>query len=160
MIEDAGRGYRWVVPSPKPLDIVEKDIIETLVNAGSIVIAAGGGGIPVIDRDGALEGIAAVIDKDSASAKLAELVKADVLVILTAVDRVALNFGKPDMREIEKMSVDEAIGYCRQGHFASGSMLPKVEAAIAFANTGGKAVIAALQNVEAALAGQSGTVVS
>ena len=159
MVEDAGRGYRRVVPSPKPIDIVEKDVIKAFVDLGAIAIACGGGGIPVICRNGKLEGVDAVIDKDAASAKLAEVVGADVLIFLTGVDRVALNYGKPNMLEIEKMTVDEALEYCRQGHFAPGSMLPKVEAAIAFAKTGGTAIIASLQNATTALAGLSGTVI-
>jgi len=159
MVEDSGRGYRRVVASPKPLDIVEKEIITALVDFGGIVIAAGGGGIPVVNRGCSLEGVAAVIDKDVASAKLAELVKADMLVILTAVERVAINFGKPNAQEIDQMTVSEAIAYCEQGHFAPGSMLPKVEAAVSFARSGGKAVIASLESAPAALAGKTGTVV-
>lgn len=157
MIEDAGRGYRQVVPSPKPVDVVEKDMVNTLIDAGHVVITVGGGGIPVIEKDGKLLGVPAVIDKDFASAKLAELVKADALVILTAVDRVAIHWGKPNQQSLECMTCAEAEQYCREGHFAPGSMLPKVQAAMSFAKTGGEAIIASLENAAAALRGESGT---
>ncbi len=157
MIEDAGRGYRQVVPSPKPVDVVEKDMVNTLIDAGHVVITVGGGGIPVIEKDGKLLGVPAVIDKDFASAKLAELVHADALVILTAVDRVAINWGKPDQESLERMTCAEAEQYCKEGHFAPGSMLPKVQAAMSFAKTGGEAIIASLENAAAALRGESGT---
>ena len=157
MIEDAGRGYRQVVPSPKPVDVVEKDMVNTLIDAGHVVITVGGGGIPVIEKDGKLLGVPAVIDKDFASAKLAELVHADALVILTAVDRVAINWGKPDQKSLERMTCAEAEQYCKEGHFAPGSMLPKVQAAMSFAKTGGEAIIASLENAAAALRGESGT---
>ena len=157
MIEDAGRGYRQVVPSPKPVDVVEKDMVNTLIDAGHVVITVGGGGIPVIEKDGKLLGVPAVIDKDFASAKLAELVHADALVILTAVDRVAINWGKPDQKSLERMTCAEAEQYCKEGHFAPGSMLPKVKAAMSFAKTGGEAIIASLENAAAALRGESGT---
>ncbi|MBQ6236270.1 MAG: carbamate kinase [Clostridia bacterium] len=157
MIEDAGRGYRQVVPSPKPVDVVEKEMVNTLIDAGHVVITVGGGGIPVIEKDGKLLGVPAVIDKDFASAKLAELVHADALVILTAVDRVAINWGKPDQQSLERMTCAEAEQYCKEGHFAPGSMLPKVQAAMSFAKTGGEAIIASLENAAAALRGESGT---
>ena len=157
MIEDAGRGYRQVVPSPKPVDVVEKDMVNTLVDAVYVVITVGGGGIPVIRKDGRLVGTPAVIDKDFASAKLAELVKADKLVILTAVDRVAINWGKPDQKSLESMTVAEAERYCGEGHFAPGSMLPKVQAAMSFAQAGGEAIIASLEKAADALVGKSGT---
>lgn len=157
MVEDAGRGYRQVVPSPKPVDVVEKAVVSTLMDNGYVVITVGGGGIPVIEKDGRLVGTPAVIDKDFASAKLAELIHADTLVILTAVDRVAINWGKPDQKSLEEMSVAEAEQYCKEGHFAPGSMLPKVEAAMAFARAGGTAIIASLENAAAALHGESGT---
>ena len=157
MVEDAGRGYRQVVPSPKPIDVVEKNMIQSLIDTGHVVIAAGGGGIPVIRKDGRLLGTPAVIDKDFASAKLAELIDADMLVILTAVDRVAINWGKPDQKGLGEMSVAEAERYCGEGHFAPGSMLPKVQAAISFAKAGGTAIIASLENAAAALRGESGT---
>ena len=157
MIEDAGRGYRQVVPSPKPVDVVEKDMVNTLIDAGHVVITVGGGGIPVIEKDGKLLGVPAVIDKDFASAKLAELVDADALVILTAVDRVAINWGKPDQQSLSVMTCQEAEQYCKEGHFAPGSMLPKVQAAMSFARTGKEAIIASLENAAAALRGESGT---
>ena len=157
MVEDAGRGWRQVVPSPKPVDVVEKDMVNALVDAGFVVITVGGGGIPVVKKDGRLVGTPAVIDKDFASAKLAELIGADMLVILTAVDRVAINWGKPDQKELAEMTVAEAERYCGEGHFAPGSMLPKVQAAMSFAKAGGTAIIASLANAAAALRGESGT---
>ncbi len=159
MVEDAGRGYRQVVPSPKPVDVVEKDAVAALIAAGQIVITVGGGGIPVINKDGKLIGTPAVINKDFASAKLAELVKADMLIILTAVDRVAINFGKPDQKLLEKMNLEEAQKYIDEGHFAPGSMLPKVQAAMGFAKSGGKAIIASLENARKAIIGESGTLI-
>ena len=157
MVEDAGRGWRQVVPSPKPVDVVEKDMVNALVDAGFVVITVGGGGIPVVKKDGRLVGTPAVIDKDFASARLAELIGADMLVILTAVDRVAINWGKPDQKELAEMTVAEAERYCGEGHFAPGSMLPKVQAAMSFAKAGGTAIIASLANAAAALRGESGT---
>ncbi len=157
MVEDAGRGWRQVVASPKPVDVVEKKMVNTLVDAGYVVITVGGGGIPVVRRDGRLVGVPAVIDKDFASAKLAELVGADKLVILTAVDRVAINWGKPDQKNLEMMTIAQAEQYCAEGQFAPGSMLPKVQAAMSFAATGGEAIIASLEKAAAALKGESGT---
>ena len=160
--EDAGRGYRQMVASPKPVNIVEKDSILNLLDHEFIVIACGGGGIPVIkDENGDYVSVPAVIDKDFASAKLAELVEADYLFILTAVDRVAINFGKPNQKQLEEITVDEALEYAAQGHFAPGSMLPKVEAAIQFAKTkqGRRAVIASLEKAPLAMQGLSGTVI-
>lgn len=157
MVEDAGRGYRRVVPSPRPVDVKEKEVVSSLVSDGYVVIAVGGGGIPVMEQNGRLVGVPAVIDKDFASAKLAELVNADVLVILTAVDRVAINYGKPNQRLLERMNLAEAETYCQEGHFAPGSMLPKVRAAMSFAGRGREAVIASLDNAAAALRGESGT---
>ena len=157
MVEDAGRGYRQVVPSPKPIDVIEKKTVNTLIESGCVVITVGGGGIPVVRRDGKLYGTPAVIDKDFASAKLAELVHADALVILTAVDRVCINWGKPNQESLSEMSVEEAEKYCGEGHFAPGSMLPKVKAAVSFAKTGGTAIIASLENAGAAVRGESGT---
>ena len=157
MVEDGGRGYRRVVPSPKPVDVIEKETVAELMESGSIVITVGGGGIPVIRKEGKLEGIAAVIDKDFASAKLAELIHADMLFILTAVDRVAINWGKPDQKELSQTTIREAEQYCREGHFAPGSMLPKVQAAVSFAKTGGTATIASLDKAVLALKGISGT---
>ena len=159
MVEDAGRGYRQVVPSPKPIDVIEKNTVNALIKDGCVVITVGGGGIPVVRRDGKLYGTPAVIDKDFASAKLAELVHADALVILTAVDRVCINWGKPNQESLNEMSVEEAEKYCGEGHFAPGSMLPKVKAAISFAKTGGQAIIASLENAGKAVKGESGTIV-
>ena len=159
MVEDAGRGYRQVVPSPKPIDVIEKNTVNALLKDGCVVITVGGGGIPVVRRDGKLYGTPAVIDKDFASAKLAELIHADALVILTAVDRVCTNWGKPDQKSLDEMTVAEAERYCGEGHFAPGSMLPKVKAAISFAQTGGQAIIASLENAGKAVRGESGTVV-
>lgn len=160
MVEDAGRGYRQVVPSPKPVDVIEKEAVKTLISAGHVVITVGGGGIPVIEKDGKLVGTPAVIDKDFASAKLAELIDADMLIILTAVDRVAINWGKPDQKSLEHMTVVEAEQYCKEGHFAPGSMLPKVQAAISFAKSGHKTIIASLENAKDAIVGKSGTAVT
>lgn len=161
--EDAGRGWRKMVASPKPIDIVERDSIMSLVNQEFIVIACGGGGIPVVmDDNGHYQGVAAVIDKDFASAKLAELVNADYLFILTAVDRVAINWGKPDQRELAELSIKEAQDYCKEGHFAPGSMLPKVQAAIQFASSGAnrRALIASLEHASQAMKGITGTVIA
>lgn len=157
MVEDAGRGWRQVVASPKPVDVVEKKMVNTLVDAGYVVITVGGGGIPVVRREGRLAGVPAVIDKDFASAKLAQLVGADKLVILTAVDRVAINWGKPDQKNLEMMTIAQAEQYCAEGQFAPGSMLPKVQAAMSFAATGGEAIIASLEKAAAALKGENGT---
>lgn len=159
MVEDAGRGYRQVVPSPKPIDVIEKNTVNALIKGGCVVITVGGGGIPVVRRDGKLYGTPAVIDKDFASAKLAELVHADALVILTAVERVCINWGKPNQESLSEMTVAEAEKYCGEGHFAPGSMLPKVKAAISFAKTGGQAIIASLENAGKAVKGESGTIV-
>ncbi|MEG0876109.1 MAG: carbamate kinase [Oscillospiraceae bacterium] len=160
--EDSGRGWRQMVASPKPIDIVEKDSILNLLDHEFIVIACGGGGIPVIkDKDGDYEGVPAVIDKDFASAKLAELVDADYLFILTAVDRVCINFGKPNQEELTDITVARARELSAEGHFAPGSMLPKVEAAIKFAETkpGRRAVIASLEKAPLAITGESGTII-
>ncbi|MEG1867996.1 MAG: carbamate kinase [Clostridiales bacterium] len=158
--EDAGRGYRRMVPSPKPQNIVEKDSILNLLDHEFVVIACGGGGIPVIKESvDHYQGVAAVIDKDFAGAKLGALVDAEYFFILTAVDRVSINFGKPDEKELKEITVAEAEAYIAQGHFAPGSMLPKVEAAIDFAKSGKNrvAVIASLEKAPAAILGESGT---
>lgn len=157
-VEDAGRGWRKVVPSPDPKAIVEAESINALVEAGHIVIASGGGGVPVIrEKDGTLRGVEAVIDKDLAGAELAKEVKADVLMILTDVDRVALNYGKPDQRELDVLTVAEAKSYGAEGHFRAGSMGPKVEAAVRFVEAGGEAVIGSLTKLLDCLEGRSGT---
>lgn len=159
-IEDSGRGYRRVVASPLPKRILEKDMIEQFVKQGVIVIACGGGGIPVIQTDGIYEGIAAVIDKDRTSSCLAEQIQADKLVILTAVEQVALRFGKPDMSFLKTMTVDEAKQYITEGHFAAGSMLPKIEACIEYVeNTGKEALITSLDAANRALNHETGTVI-
>lgn len=162
MVEDAGRGYRRVVASPKPLQIVELDGIKTLIDTGFTVITVGGGGIPVIQReDGTLEGIAAVIDKDLASEKLAKDLDADILFILTAVEQVAINFNKPNEKWLSELTIAEAEKYITEGHFAPGSMLPKVMAAVDFvkARPGKKAIITSLEGALRALQGKTGTVI-
>ena len=161
--EDAGRGWRKVVASPKPISIKEIGTIRTLLNAGEIVVAAGGGGVPVVqEEDGTLVGVEAVIDKDFASQCLAELVDADVFIILTGVDYVYVRFNKPDQRKLEKVTVAELEEYIRQNEFAPGSMLPKVEAAIAFVNhkPNSKAVITSLENLGALIESHSGTTIT
>jgi carbamate kinase len=159
MIEDAGRGWRRVVASPKPVRILEADVIKRLVNDGVIVVAAGGGGIPVIaDEAGNLKGAAAVIDKDLASAVLAKEINADMLVISTAVEKVYLNFGKPDQKALDKMTLAEAKQYIQEGHFKPGSMLPKVQACVQFIEAGGaEALITSPEALPAALEGKTGT---
>ena len=161
-VEDSGRGYRRVVPSPIPKRIVEIETVEQLVSAGVIVITVGGGGIPVVETEAGLKGVAAVIDKDRASALLARDVKADQLIILTAVDRVCVNFNKPDQRELPAMTLAEAEEYIKQGQFAPGSMLPKVQSCMEFVQgsaTGGTALITSLARAAEALDGKTGTVV-
>ncbi|MBQ7509149.1 MAG: carbamate kinase [Spirochaetales bacterium] len=162
MVEDAGRGYRRVVPSPIPVDVVEKRTIKKLVDGGSVVIAVGGGGIPVVKRDGLLYGVPAVIDKDYASEKLAEIIEADILIILTAVEKVAINFGKPDRKWLSEMTVEEAERYAAEGQFAPGSMLPKVKACVNFAKSrkGRVAMITSLDRALQALNGETGTRIS
>ncbi|MCT4688530.1 carbamate kinase [Vallitalea sp.] len=160
--DDAGRGYRRMVPSPKPKTIIEKDSIVNMLDNEFIVIACGGGGVPVVeDENGDYVGVPAVIDKDFASAKLAEVVDADFLFILTAVDRVSINWGKPDQKDLEDISVEEAEKYCAEGHFAPGSMLPKVQAAIDFVKSGEgrRAVIASLEKAPLVIKGESGTII-
>ncbi len=162
MKEDANRGYRRMVPSPRPVRILEKESIISMLDNQFVVITCGGGGIPVVRKeDGSYEGISAVIDKDFAAAELAKSVHADYLYILTAVDRVAINFGTPEQQDLAKMSVEEAVKYCEEGQFASGSMLPKVQAAIAFVRGGEnrKAVIASLEKAPLAIKGESGTII-
>ena len=160
VVEDAGRGWRRVVASPLPKEVVELDSVETLVKAGSVVITVGGGGIPVIDAgEGNYIGTAAVIDKDFASSLLARLIKADLLLISTAVEKVALNFGKPNQTWIDRMTLSEAKAYLAEGtHFAKGSMAPKVQAIIWFLEAGGKqAIITNPENIGRALKGETGT---
>ena len=159
MKEDAGRGYRRVVASPLPIDVAEKETIKTLVDNNQVVIAVGGGGIPVYAEGNKLIGIPAVIDKDFASAKLAEILDADYLIILTAVEQVAINFGKENEQWLSTLTINEAEKYIEEGHFAPGSMLPKVKAAISFAESkeGRKALITSLEKASAGIAGQTGT---
>ncbi len=159
MKEDAGRGWRRVVASPKPLKIVELDSVKRLWDS-TIVITVGGGGIPVIEKeDGSLEGIAAVIDKDLAAERLAEDIDADVLVILTEVEKVSINYKKPNQEDLDLITVEQAEKYIEEGHFAPGSMLPKIEAAVDFAKsrTGRKAIITSLYKAVDALEGKAGT---
>ncbi len=158
VLPSGDRPFRRVVPSPDPLAIVEGDAIRAMVDMGMIVIAAGGGGVPVVERDGRLVGVEAVIDKDLAGERLAEVVGARVLLILTDVHKVKLNFGRPDERDIDAMSVEEAKRYLAEGHFPPGSMGPKVEACIRFLEQGGElAIIAHLDEALEALEGRAGT---
>ena len=157
--EDAGRGYRRVVASPKPKEIVELSAIKAMSDAGELVICCGGGGIPVVSEGKHLAGAAAVIDKDFAAALLAESLEADMLIILTAVEKVAIRYGKPDQEWLTDLSVEEAQKYADQGEFAPGSMLPKVQAAIQFASAkkGNEAMITLLEKAREALQGKTGT---
>ena len=160
VMEDAGRGYRRVVASPQPQAIVEIDSIRDMVDAGLVVIACGGGGIPVFRTEGNhLKGAAAVIDKDFASCVLAQQLDADCLVILTAVEKVAVNYGKPDQKWLDRLTPDEARAYMAEGHFAPGSMLPKVRAAVRFAESkpGRSALITLLEKAGEGIAGKTGT---
>ncbi|MCA5012498.1 MULTISPECIES: carbamate kinase [unclassified Enterococcus] len=161
-VEDAGRGYRKVVPSPTPVDIVEYAVIKQLVENGIVTIAGGGGGIPVIMKNGVYEGVEAVIDKDFASEKIAALVHADMLVILTGVDHVSINFNQPNQADLTKVTVTQMEEYIQQQQFAPGSMLPKVQAAIAFIkeSKNGKAVITSLENIKNLLEEETGTIIT
>ncbi|OPJ54797.1 carbamate kinase [Alkalithermobacter paradoxus] len=161
MKEDAGRGYRRVVPSPIPIDVAEKEIVKTLVDNNHIVITVGGGGIPVIKENNSLIGVPAVIDKDFASEKIAEILDADYLIILTAVEKVAINFGKENEKWLDTLTVDEANAYIEEGHFAPGSMLPKVQAAVKFASSkkGRKALITSLEKAAKGIKGETGTLI-
>jgi carbamate kinase len=160
IVEDSGRGWRRVVASPIPMEVVELEAVEALIKAGTVVITVGGGGIPVIDDGkGGCIGTAAVIDKDFASSLLARLIKADLLLISTAVEKVAINFGKPDQKWLDKMTLAEAKAYLAEGkHFAKGSMAPKIQAIIWFLENGGKqALITDPAHIGAALRGETGT---
>jgi len=165
VMEDAGRGWRQVVASPKPVNIIEADTIKALLAAGHIPIAAGGGGIPVAMKDGQYRGMSAVIDKDFSAAKLAELINADMLIILTAVEKVAVNFGKPDQKWLDSMTVARAEQYIAENQFAKGSMLPKVQASIAFVKSSApqgagethSALITLLTKARDGIAGKTGT---
>jgi carbamate kinase len=160
VVEDAGRGWRRVVASPLPKEVVELEAVQTLIDAGTVVITVGGGGIPVIDKgDHEYQGVAAVIDKDFASSLLARLIKADLFLISTAVEKVAIHFGKPEQKWLDKMTLAEAKGYLAEGvHFAKGSMAPKIQAIIWFLENGGKqALITNPENIGRALKGETGT---
>ena len=162
-VEDSGRGYRRVVPSPKPIDIIEKDVIKQLVDNDNIVIAVGGGGIPVIktDKIELLEGVEAVIDKDRSAALLGNLIDADTLLILTAVDKVCLNYNTENEKTLDILTIDEANKYISEGQFAKGSMLPKVEACLDFVQDSDSkiAIISSLEKASFALQGKTGTVI-
>jgi len=159
VVEDSGRGWRRVVASPIPQDVVELAAVKALLNAGQTVITVGGGGIPVIEEDGELKGIAAVIDKDYASSLLAREINADLFLISTAVEKVAINFGKPDQKWLDKMTVSEAKAYLAEGvHFAKGSMAPKIQAILWYLEAGGnQALITNPENIGRALRGETGT---
>ncbi len=162
-VEDAGRGYRRVVPSPIPVDIIEKKIIKQLVNHDNIVICAGGGGIPVIktDKIELLEGVEAVIDKDRSAALLAKQIGADTLLILTAVDKVSIHYNTPEQIDLDKLTVEEAEKYIKDGEFAKGSMLPKIEACIDFVKSSDRrrAIIGSLENARDAVKRKNGTLI-
>jgi len=159
VMEDAGRGWRRLVPSPLPVSIIQQDAIESLIGGGFVVIAVGGGGIPVVkDETGNLSGVEAVIDKDFASALLASQIGADLFLISTAVPQIGINYKQPDQQWIDKMTLAEAKVYMEQGHFAKGSMEPKVQAIINYLEAGGKeALVTDPENIERALAGETGT---
>ncbi len=161
MVEDAGRGYRRVVASPLPIDVAEKETVVALIEKGHVVITVGGGGIPVYQDGNSLIGIPAVIDKDFASEKIAEILDADYLIILTAVEKVAINFGKPEEKWLSTLSSEEANQYIGEGHFAPGSMLPKVQAALKFAESkpGRKALITSLEKAKEGIEGKTGTLI-
>ena len=161
MVEDAGRGWRRVVPSPIPVDVAEKETVSALVEKGHVVITVGGGGIPVIQEGNSLVGVPAVIDKDFASEKIAEILDADYLIILTAVEKVAVNFGKENEKWLSTLSIEEANKYIAEGHFAPGSMLPKVQAAMKFAESkkGRKSLITSLEKAKEGIEGKTGTLI-
>jgi len=161
VIEDAGRGFRRVVASPRPQKIIELSAIRQLVDNGFLVVSVGGGGIPVVEKDnGELTGVDAVIDKDLASSLLAHKLNADILLVSTAVEKVCLNFGKPDEKQLDRMTLAEARQYIDQGHFAPGSMLPKIEAIVEFLENGGQlALVTDPPNMVKAINGQTGTTI-
>lgn len=162
MKEDSDRGYRRVVPSPMPIDIVEKDEIREMVRRDVVVIASGGGGIPVFrDKSGKLKGTAAVIDKDFTAEKLANLISAEILLLITPVEQVSIFYGTSKQKDLRNMSIDEAKRYLAEGHFPSGSMGPKIEASIKFLNSGGKrTIITSLEALEDAISNKKGTVIT
>lgn len=156
--EDAGRGWRRVIPSPEPIDIIEKEIIKKLLKEKVVIVAGGGGGIPVIRKNNKLIGVEAVIDKDKATALLANEIEADELIIATAVEKVCLNYKKPDQKELNKVTLKEIKKYIEEGHFAKGSMLPKIQAVVKFLEKGGKeAIITSPEKLSEAIAGKTGT---
>ena len=159
MVEDAGRGWRRVVPSPIPKEIIERDAIDTRIKDGFIVVAVGGGGIPVMrSNEGKLSGIEAVIDKDFASSLLATELQADLLLISTGVEKAAVNFKKPNQRELDRITLSEAKEYFNEGHFAKGSMGPKIQASINYLERGGRAALITMpETIGEALSGQTGT---
>lgn len=161
-IEDAGRGWRKVVPSPKPISIEESDAVKKLVEDGFIPVSVGGGGVPVVQKGDSLVGVEAVIDKDYASEKLAELVQADILLILTAVDNVFIDFNKPTQKKLGRVTIGQMKKYILENQFAKGSMLPKVQAAVQFVehSNKGEAIITSLENVKNLLDGESGTIIT
>lgn len=161
MVEDSGRGFRRVVPSPIPIDVAEKETVSALVEKGHVVITVGGGGIPVVKEGNSLVGVPAVIDKDFASEKIAEILDADYLIILTAVEKVAVNFGKENEKWLSTLSIEEANQYIEEGHFAPGSMLPKVQAAMKFAESkkGRKSLITSLEKAKEGIEGKTGTLI-
>jgi carbamate kinase len=157
-VEDSGRGWRRVVPSPMPKAIVEEDVIKRAIEVGHVTICCGGGGIPVVEREGVLEGVEGVIDKDHATGLLAKNIKADLMVITTGVEKVALNFNTPDQKELDHLSLDEAVKFQKGGHFPPGSMGPKIKAATDFVEATGKDVIITLpEKTLEALEGRTGT---
>lgn len=162
MKEDSGRGWRRVVASPMPVDVVEAPIIKSIVDAGHVVITVGGGGVPVVNRNGELHGVPAVIDKDFASEKIAEILDADYLIILTAVEKVAINFNTPNQKELDRITISEAKQYIEEGHFAPGSMLPKVNAAVKFVESkaGRTALITSLEKAMEGIEGKTGTIIT
>lgn len=159
--EDAGRGYRRVVASPEPVDIIEKETVKALMDAGQVVITVGGGGIPVVREGNHLRGVSAVIDKDRASARLAATIDADMLIILTAVEKVAINFGQANQQWLDRLSLSDTDRFIAEGHFAKGSMLPKVQAAAAFARSrpGRRALITMLSKAREGIEGKTGTLI-
>jgi carbamate kinase len=162
LVEDSGRGWRRVVASPKPKEILELDAVKSLLDAGFVVVAGGGGGIAVVeDEKGELTGVPAVIDKDLASSLMARQLKAEVLIISTAVEKVCLNFGKPDQKSLSTMTLAEAKQYIGEGHFKPGSMLPKIQAVVDFLEGGGRmAIVTDPEHLAAAIAGKAGTTVT
>ena len=160
--EDSGRGYRRIVPSPRPIDIVEKDEISDMANRDLVVVACGGGGIPVLrDKKGKLKGVAAVIDKDYAAERIASLIGADSLILITPVDKVSIFYGTSKQKDLGRLSLEEARGYYDEGHFPPGSMGPKVEAAMKFISSGGRrTIITSIEGLEDAIKGKGGTVIT